>query len=83
MPYTSTMVMQDNEEIRDRLRSTLGEIPTALLPLIERHQDNLRLLVETLNRAGHPPDVVRESVRDLMAARENDILAALDGMESK
>ncbi len=74
------MAKNDHDEILERLRGRLGSVPEPLLPLIERHQENLSLLVETLRNAGHPQDVVRASVHDLLVAYEVDILAALDGM---
>ena len=80
MTYTFAMTKNDHDEILERLHGALGKVPAELLPLLDRHQLNLRMLVETLRQAGHPPAVVRASVHDLLVAYEADLLAALDGM---
>lgn len=49
--------------------------------MIERHQENLSQLVESLRTAGHPQEVVRSSVHDLLVIYEADILAMLGGTE--
>ena len=71
-------------ELEEYLGPWRARLAPQLSPVLERHHQNLMALVHSLERAGHGPNVIRSSLRALLASYEADLTAALQngGMTS-
>lgn len=64
-------------ELEDHLGSWKSRLAPRLQPVLERHHQSLLALVQSLEQAGHGPEVIRSCLRDLLASYEADLSAAL------
>ena len=55
----------------------LARMEPRLRPVLERHHGNLVALCRSLERAGHPSDVIRACIRDLLASYEAELAHSL------
>ena len=66
-------------DIEARLAPWRGRISPRLHPALDRHHQNLVALCGALAEVGHPPDVVRTCLRDLLASYEAELIHVLAG----
>lgn len=64
-------------ELEEHLGPWRSKLPPQLQPVLDRHEQSLVTLVQSLEQAGHGPDVIRSCLRDLLASYKADLIAAL------
>lgn len=64
-------------ELEEHLDPWRSRLTSRLQPVLERHHQSLIALVQSLEQAGHGPDLIRSCVRDLLASYEADLTSAL------
>lgn len=64
-------------ELEEHLGPWRSRLAPRLQPVLERHHQSLVALVQSLEQAGHSPDVIRSCVRGLLASYEADLSEAL------
>ena len=61
----------------EHLEPWRAQLTPRLQPVLDRHHQSLVALVQSLEQAGHGPDLIRSCVRDLLASYEADLTSAL------
>ena len=58
-----------------------GDLPPPLIGIIDRHVTTLSVVVNSIRDAGLDPDFVNNSIRDLVASYEDQLIAAVSAMQ--
>ncbi|SMO47384.1 hypothetical protein [Paracoccus laeviglucosivorans] len=65
-------------ELEERLAHVRRDLPLDLIPMVERHHQNLLGLVQALEAAGRPPETIRQTVQNLLQSYEKDLLSVFE-----
>jgi 2-iminoacetate synthase ThiH len=66
-----------------QLDETLGSIPAALRPSVERHQANLARLMESLKAAGMSDTMIETAVTTLVDSYRQELTAAIKTLSAQ
>lgn len=75
MPTQTVAAMAS--ELEEHLSPWRSRLSPRLQPVFERHHQSLLALVQSLEQAGHNPEVIRSCLRDLLTSYEADLSMAL------
>lgn len=60
-------------DLAEAIDPWFARVEPRLRPVLQRHNQSLVALCRSLEQAGHPPDVIRSCIRDLLASYEADL----------